>query len=277
MSSDLNRVVEVAGYLKLPFQQEPKGATFMKNTLLRWQKKKRELKEFYRLKDAEWKRRSEIYNKWGQRRKEIQNNHKLTAKDRWPLIQEVYLKRSEELATDEKLALASQAKEAKERQIQERHPCSSWVDYLKKEALQGNETALDILRSKKIVVEQEPAAIRHEPAHETKPAAQRHKAVLKNTNLTTKDKKRLVAVGKLMDKMGTEFKVTISPSGVLILTLPSGGTVGDDGKRIYFSSFDAHAQDVAREYAKARWGKLGRQAGENSYTLMPSQKSSLER
>lgn len=264
---------EMDRYSKRPLQHEPNRGRLYERYLAELAAKKKELGRLRQLKDAEWIRRTEIYDKWNQRRAELQANAKLTSRDRWQLIQEVYRKRSVELSTDEKLLAVSEARKRKIQEIRELYPFSSWTDYLKKESLRGEETALEVLRSKKIELDQ--ARPRPEPA--TKATAQNRKDLLDNRKLATKDKKRLVALGKLMDKTGWEIKASISPSGVLVLALPSGGTVRDNGKQIYFSAFDAQAGDVAREYAKIRWGKLGKQTGENCFALAPGRENAIER
>lgn len=264
---------EMDRYSKRPLQHEPNRGRLYERYLAELAAKKKELGRLRQLKDAEWIRRSEIYDKWNQRRAELQANAKLTSRDRWQLIQEVYRKRSVELSTDKKLLAVSEARKRKIQEIRELYPFSSWTDYLKKESLRGEETALEVLRSKKIELDQ--ARPRPEPA--TKATAQNRKDLLDNPKLATKDKKRLVALGKLMDKTGLAIKVSISPSGVLILGLPSGGTVRDNGKQVYFSAFDAQAGDVAREYAKIRWGKLSKQTGENCFALAPGRGNAIER
>lgn len=269
-------VQEVERYSKRPLQHEPNRGNLYDKYLMERAEKKRENAVYYRLKDAEHKRRSEIYEKWNQRKKEIQSNTKLTSRDRWALIQDVYLRRNDELASDEKLQGAVEAAEQKKQEIREKYPFSSWNDYLKKEALHGNETALAILRSKKIKVEQEAASLRHKTPATTKATSQNHKAILENANLATKDKKRLLAVSKLAEKSGTEIKTSISPSGVLIMALPSGGTVRDTGKKIYFSKFDVEAEEAARQYAKIRWGKMHKQQ-DNTYVFAKGKSISLER
>ena len=266
------QVSERERYSKRPLQQEPNRGNLYDNYRAEMAEKSKDYAEFFKLKDAAQELRAEIYEKWNKRRDELKNNYKLSASDRWRLIQEVYLKRSEELATDEKLLAATEAKDKKIQKINEQYPFSSWTGFLKKEALQGNETALAILRSKKIAVE--PAHPEHRPAvpPRSEAAAQRRQEILNNSNLKAKDKKRQLAAVKLMEKLNAELKLSVSPSGVLIMALPTGGTIRDNGKRIYFSSFDREANHAARKYAEIRWGKLAKQADENSYTFSPERK-----
>lgn len=79
---------------------------------------------------------------------------------------------------------------------------------------------------------------------------------ISNKRLSTKDKKKFMAVAKLEEKVGEKCKVDITPTGVLILRFESGMTMRDTGKEIFFNKSDNQARHMAEEYAKIRWGKV---------------------
>jgi len=47
----------------------------------------------------------------------------------------------------------------------------------------------------------------------------------------------------------------IDGKGVVIFTLPSGGSIRDTGKELFYSTHDEKAHGVALAYAALKWGK----------------------
>ena len=46
----------------------------------------------------------------------------------------------------------------------------------------------------------------------------------------------------------------VDGKGVVIFTIPTGGTVRDTGKTVLFSAGDATAREAAKRYAQSKWG-----------------------
>ncbi|MDR2893664.1 MAG: relaxase/mobilization nuclease domain-containing protein [Deltaproteobacteria bacterium] len=261
---------EIERYSKSPLQAEPNRANLYEGFLAAKDEKQRAWDEWNKHKDAAQKRRAEISEKWNLRRKEIQENKKLLPRDRWALIQDIYLKRKTDLASDEQLVIMKKELDQQKQDIRAKYPFSSWTDYLKLKTLEGNEDALDVLRSKKLTGADLDKAVAAQSA--PGPSISRldftadKKAILANTAMLTKDKKALMAILTAKEKTQIDAKLTISPSGVLILSLPTGGTVRDSGKQLYFSKFDPQARKMAEELAKLKWGKMCR-VEENSFVF----------
>lgn len=96
--------------------------------------------------------------------------------------------------------------------------------------------------------------------------ATRERAVLESTDTTAKGKARLLAVLR-MERIAEEeslqgnppsiagFRHTVDRKGTIIFTMPSGGTIRDSGKELFFSARDKTAETAAMLYAQAKWGK----------------------
>ncbi|MDR2893515.1 MAG: relaxase/mobilization nuclease domain-containing protein [Deltaproteobacteria bacterium] len=263
--------VERERYSKAPLQAEPNRGNLYEGFLAAKAEKQKVWDEWNKQKDAAQQRHTEISEKWNLRRKDIQENKKLLPRDRWTLIQGIYLKRKTELAEDATLVAMKKELDQQKQDIRSKYPFSSWTDYLKLKTLEGNEDALDVLRSKKAGADLDKASLvaaqsRAEPHIPKLDFTADKKAILANTAMLTKDKKALMAILTAKEKTQIDAKLTISPSGVLILNLPTGGTVRDSGKQLYFSKFDPQASKMAEELAKLKWGKMCRAEG-NSFVF----------
>jgi len=155
-------------------------------------------------------------------------------------------------------------------------PFTSWSGFLQHEAAQGNETALAVLRSKGESVEPEQEGA---PATSWMTAGQKiyaegqalravhaakERALLEREGLSAKAKKPLQAFLR-MERIAEASKAQgydlgnitrrVDGKGVVIFTLPSGGSIRDTGKELYFSAHDKKAHGVALAYAALKWGK----------------------
>jgi hypothetical protein len=88
--------------------------------------------------------------------------------------------------------------------------------------------------------------------------------LLERDDISTKAKKPLQAFLR-MERIAAEYKAQgvdlgkitrrIDGKGVVIFTLPSGGSIRDTGKELYYSAHDEKAHGVALVYAELKWGK----------------------
>jgi hypothetical protein len=189
-----------------------------------------------------------ICEKWRRKRAEIDRLN-ILKKNRRSLLQTA---RKNELA---ELAMAR----ARQRSAR---PFRSWNDYLCRQAEQGNETALALLRSRKKPVEPEREAaadlmdIRADYAEQ--------QATIQNSDaLSAKGKKRLQSFVRMEQALVEErlhspdapdpqkVKRTVDKKGAVVFTLPGGGRIRDTGAEVLFSS---DVEGLARAYVKKKWG-----------------------
>lgn len=157
-------------------------------------------------------------------------------------------------------------------------PYTSWQDFLKLEAENGNEVALAVLRSRKETAEPEQAQeqkppvknwMEHGKEYAAKTAiraeyAEKERKLQERDDISPKGKRQLQAFLRMEQitaearaeggELG-EVKRRIDGKGIVIFTLESGGTIRDTGKEIFFSSHDEKAQRIAERYAAKKWGK----------------------
>ena len=211
-----------------------------------------------------------IRRQWEAKRREIEENTSLLKRNRRNLLA---LARKHEAEALAKARLETQPERDKVRQD---IPFTSWSGFLRHEAEQGNETALAVLRSRSEAVEPEPA-----PAHDANRAAAlsmradfatQERALLEREDLSTRGKRQLQAylrmeraLTEMQAEMRTEARAQgsdpgpvsrrVDSKGTVIFTLPSGGTIRDTGKELFFSPHDGNAQELAGRYAALKWGK----------------------
>ena len=157
-------------------------------------------------------------------------------------------------------------------------PYTSWQDFLKLEAGNGNEVALAVLRSRNESAEPEQPQAQSIPAkswmeHGNEYAtrlslradfAEKQRVVQEREDLSTKGKKQLQAFLR-MEEVAAEaqaqgldlgvIKRQIDGKGVVIFTLESGGSIRDAGRDVFFSPQDKAAREIATLYAAKKWGK----------------------
>lgn len=152
-------------------------------------------------------------------------------------------------------------------------PYTSWQDFLKLEAGNGNEVALAVLRSRNEAVEPETVLQPKAPAKDwskhgqgcaTKTAiraeyAEKERELQERNDLSSSGKKTLQAFLRMEQisaearAEGTdlgEIKRRVDGKGVVIFTLDSGGTVRDTGKEVFYSGHDPKAERAAGLYAE---------------------------
>ena len=285
----LRQVQEISCYQAAPLHRSPeRGELFARyKTGIETRKGKWEA-----IKEKEDKQLAAVRLKWAEKRREIENMsiHKRNRHNLLTLAR----KHEKEAIAKAKLATLPE-REAVRREI----PYTSWQDFLKLEAGNGNEVALAVLRSRKEAVEPETApeppkptkdwsrhgldyavktAIRAEYAEKERELQERH-------DLPASGKKELQAFLR-MEQVAAEVKAQgrdlgvikhrINGKGVIIFTLGSGGSIRDAGKEIFFSLQDKAAQDVAALYAAKKWGKDIQMEG-NVITRSQEQEREMER
>ncbi|WP_051553483.1 TraI/MobA(P) family conjugative relaxase [Desulfobulbus elongatus] len=202
----------------------------------------------------------DIKQRAAERRKE-QNQRIMSRQTRAQICQALRLQEREALL------LAQAAGRDSLKRVREQYPFHDWHGYLKWQADQGNETALAVLRSRPQKTEPE------KPQPQTDAAARRAEIKLAGAAkerriaampLGWKHKAALTAINRMeqlaaMEQVGentsplfTGVRHDIDNRGVVIFTLPNGGTIRDAGKKLYFSQGQDQA---ARIYANAKFGK----------------------
>jgi hypothetical protein len=161
------------------------------------------------------------------------------------------------------------------RRIREAIPFHSWNGYLKWQASQGNETALAVLRSRKLEIESPVIEKNTEAYHEArrnirlqgledqeKILATTSRYKLRNSLIAINQMKQLASQEDLRLKSGIGYQATlfsgiqhvIDNNGIVIFKLVSGGTIRDTGKKLYFS-VDETTRNAALIYGQMRFGK----------------------
>ena len=150
--------------------------------------------------------------------------------------------------------------------IRKEIPYTSWTKFLQHHAALGDETALEILRSKKLKPELSAGNSNEKYLAEleiTKQSKGRQAAVLSSLGINQKHKRALVAVIKMQelaakepDLKNDDIKHRIDINGTVIFTLKTGGTIRDTGKEVYFSPHDSQAVSLGTKYARMKWGRF---------------------
>lgn len=152
----------------------------------------------------------------------------------------------------------------KSKAIREATPYTSWTKFLQHKAAQGNESALAVLRSKKVKPELAIAADSKFVAslEAVKQSKELQMELLQKQGINHKHKQALLAVVKMRELLAKDpdmkkddLKYKIDTKGTVIFTLASGGTIRDTGKELHFSSHDQAVQKLAVSLAKIKWGR----------------------
>lgn len=173
----------------------------------------------------------------------------------------------------EALAKAKLASLPEREAVRRETPYTSWSDFLRHEAEQGNETALAVLRSRSEAVEPEAApttgvsqqgqsyaaitAIRAEYAEKQRQLQQQpaFSASGKQSLQAFLRMEQVAAEARAQGADLGDIKRRIDGKGVVIFSLESGGTIRDTGKELFFSAHDPTAERAAMLYAAKKWGK----------------------
>lgn len=157
-------------------------------------------------------------------------------------------------------------------------PFYNWNSFLKWQATQGNENALNILRNRNIDPHQLEQNTGKNLLHyynastQSKIEKMRQAQQIIASTRAGKFQRGMLAGNKmeglafqeiLRDQAGYKFKTqkffqgykqTLDNNGIIIFALPGGGSIRDTGKKIYFSP-GATTQTAAIIYAQAQYGK----------------------
>jgi hypothetical protein len=159
--------------------------------------------------------------------------------------------------------------------IRKETPFNNWNGYLKWKANHGDETALNVLRSRlqnstiERTDERKPENLMAAHAKSNASIAQSEKHIAA-AGIVGKYRSRLMAVTR-MELLKAQEEInrptdackppifsgthhTIDNNGVVIFSLPSGGTIRDAGSKLYFSCDEA-TERAAVLYGLARFGK----------------------
>ncbi|WP_240744350.1 TraI/MobA(P) family conjugative relaxase [Desulfopila sp. IMCC35006] len=181
------------------------------------------------------------------------------------------------LNVEERLAREKESATGQDRlqEVRERYPFHNWNGYLKWQSQQGNATALEVLRSRTqsndpATAPGEKPADYYQSKRQIKLNGVKKEQQLVASNLTAKHRGGLIAITRMEQlaaqetlqqtiemntpKMFSGVRHTIDNNGIVIFTLPSGGTIRDAGKKLHFS-LDKATQRAALIYGQARFGK----------------------
>jgi hypothetical protein len=232
---------------------------------------------------AEMKRKHEALEDIKQREKEAYNSNKKVwdAKrkhlENYPMLASHRRERMQEIKAQEYAALMphrikfSDEKTAIWKEI----PFTSWTKFLQHQAALGDETALDILRSKKLKPELSEAYSNEKyiaDLEATKLSKEQQAAVMSKLGINQKHKRALVAVIQMREAIAKrglkneDVKHQISVNGTIIFTcLKTGGTIRDTGKEIYFSPNNSLAWKLGHGYADIKWGRSNVEMNGNTF------------
>lgn len=271
----LRQIQEQSRYQTVPLQRSPERGELFARYKESIEVRKAKLAE---VKEQEVTQLAAIRQQWHAKRREIESMN-IAKRNRRNLLA-LAKKHEKEALAKAKLNLLPQRET-----VRQEIPYTSWQDFLKLEAANGNEVALAVLRSRKETVEPESplehaqppakapikdwsqhgkeqfamnrAEIRAEYAEKERELQERH-------NISVSGKKQLQAFLRMDAIMAEanaqgqylgEIKRRVDGKGIIIFTLASGGSIRDTGKEIFYSGHDTTAQEIATLYATKKWGK----------------------
>jgi len=198
----------------------------------------------------------ECKSKWAEKRQAIRKIP-LLRRDRERLREEI--RRRELAELDQLRAETSRKRDAVRAAI----PYTSWSKCLQHKAVQGNEIALAILRSKEKILTPE-AVLTASPQDLDYPmtATEDQKGKINNKHgVSGRHRRALMSVLKMREVVeklvwpNTDLKYAIDGKGTIIYSLPDGSRIRDSGQKIHFSPRSQQAKALALEYAAVRWGR----------------------
>ncbi|NDV28574.1 relaxase [Desulfovibrio sp. JC010] len=157
----------------------------------------------------------------------------------------------------------------KRAELRQQTPFNRWNDFLKWKAENGDETALQILRSKKEPIHSTPSPEFAGTASNVSDLKIKQSQFKSDSSLAWKDKRRLLSISKMLQLQAEEAKRVNDPnqrsldqmtwrvdsSGNILYTLKSGAMVKDNGDKIFFSVNDSGARQVAQDFARVMFGR----------------------
>lgn len=265
----LRQIQELSRYQAVPLHRSPERGELYAKYKSGIETRKMRLEGIKKREDT---RIAAIREEWAAKRREIESMsiHKRNRRNLLALTR----KHEKEAITKVKLAMLPE-REAVRQEV----PYTSWQDFLKLEAGNGNEVALAVLRSRKEALEPEIASeqtkapakdwSRHGQEYAAKTNiraeyAEKERQLQEQTNLSASGKKELQAFLRMeqiaAEARGQGFPLgdinrRIDGKGIVIFTMDSGGTIRDTGKDIFYSVRDPKAEHIATLYAEKKWGK----------------------
>lgn len=178
---------------------------------------------------------------------------------------------------EERLALEKNraAGQARLQKIRKQYPFHNWNGYLRWQAQQGSEIALAVLRSKtqhqdEVPLQENTFVNFHETRRQIRLKALEKEQQITTSALNTKHRGGLIALTRMEQLVAQEslqrtvktdnrkmffgVRYAIDNNGIVIFTLPEGGTIRDTGQKLHFS-LDEITQKAAIIYGQARFGK----------------------
>ncbi|WP_239061093.1 relaxase [Desulfovibrio sp. JC022] len=140
---------------------------------------------------------------------------------------------------------------------------------MKWKAENGDETALQILRSKKEPTQNQPSLEFVGPASKVSSLKIKQSQFKSDSSLAWKDKRKLLSISKMLQLQAEEAKCVTDPnqrnlnqmtwrvdsSGNVLDTLKNGAIVKDNGNKIFFSVNEPGATQVAQNFARLMLGR----------------------
>lgn len=291
----LDKLPEHSRYQAVPLHRSPERGALYAEFLQGIERRKSGLAA---VKNHEDTALTAIRAEWAAKRRELERKN--IAKKNLRRLMQIAKKHETEALAKARLAF-QEPRESLRQEV----PYTSWNGFLQYMAEQGNETALAVLRSIQETVgldQESQVAPKKDWSQHGKEQFQdttaklkaeyapKERAILENTDLTGKGKTHLLAVlrmeqladeERLQKNVGqnsaliAEFRHTVDRKGTVVFTLPSGGTIRDSGKDLFFTAGDKAAEAAAKRYAQKKWGKSIRVEG-NHICREPGRDSDLE-
>lgn len=255
-------------YLAEPLHQHDQGGSLFSLFQSEMKQRKAALEA---IKDQEAKLYAETKKQWAKKMDMVEKYAMLPA-HRTQLLNILKANEQAEI-TANRLILSEQRK-----QIRTSMPYTSWTKFLQHKAAQGNEIALEVLRSKK--VQPGPGPSRYDDKYESDmqrslESKSRQIAVLNRKDINRRHQKALISVIKMqelfakemglhVDDIGDELNYMIDTKGTVIFKFKTGGTIRDTGTELHLSAHDDIARKLGAKFASIKWGNRVLLSNENT-------------
>jgi len=219
-------------YAAAPLQKGPDRDDLYQRYLAGITKRRTKMDE---LRQQEKRLYTAISQKWGDRYKSIA---------KLPMTRQHRAETMKNFKAKKQMDFAAHRQDMKEKreEVAKQYPYTNWSKFLRHEAGLGNESALSVLRSKKIKIQ---------PNRPIQAAPSQLDAASGKSTLAAVDKMR-----ELFRSEGLkEPQYTIDAKGVIIFKLPEGGSIRDVGAEIHYSHGGDLAKRLATKLAQSRWGQ----------------------
>lgn len=207
------------------------------------------------------KEEQDVFNsnrkKWAEKRKTIFAHAMLPVHKKQVL--EIIKTREDLELINSRLELAKKMKE-----VREALPYTTWTKFLQHKASQGDETALVILRSKKIKPEKMEFHSKNKLLADLgamRQSKELQSKIIQSQGLNQKHKRALLSVIKMREMIAKnthlkhdEVMYKIDTKGTVIFSFKNGATIRDTGQEIHFCSQSSEISIIAQKYAEKRIG-----------------------